>query len=131
MNIQETLLNRALIMLLQEMLIINGLTHNPNMCFVSWLFQDVILGVVLCCIVSITRKSIPVKSAHERHLVTFYYKQFICSDHCVLGCNTIQFFSFLWKMLPLFSVLKICSFYLICPFHFLQQHISCCLSSCN
>ena len=107
---QSTLLNKTFLLLLQEMLIISGLTHNLTVCFVSWLFHGVILRLVVCCIVSITQNSVSARWVHKRHLITFYSTKFLCSDHCVLDCNTVQFYRFLRNMLPLFSGLKILPF---------------------
>jgi len=107
---KSTLHNKKLIFLLQEMLIIIGLTRNHTVCFVSWLFDGVIRRVVLCCVVSITQKSFSLRWVYEHHLMTFYSTQFLCSNQCLLDCTTVQFYRFLRKMLPLFSGLKILSF---------------------
>jgi hypothetical protein len=120
---KSTLLHNKLIFLLQEMLVINGLTHNHTVCFVSWLFDDVFLRVVLTCVVSITQKPVSVRWVHEHLLVTFYSTQFLCSDQCLVDCATVQFYRCLRSMLPLFSGLEILSFSYV-PF------ISCCNLFC-
>jgi len=99
------------------MLIIIGLAHNRTVCFVSWLFDGVILRVVLCCVVSITQKSFSLRWVYEHHWMTFYSTQFLCSNQCLLDCTTVQFYRFMRNMLPLFSALKILSFSSV-PFTF-------------
>jgi hypothetical protein len=58
--LKNILFNKALVFLLQEMTMLNGLTHNLTVCFESWLFVSIILGLLLCCIVSIIQKTLPV-----------------------------------------------------------------------
>lgn len=101
---KSTSLNKKLIFFLQEMLIIIGLTHNHTVCFVSWLFDGVILRVVLCCIVSITQKSFSLRWVYEHHLMTFYSTHFLCFKKSV--CWIALLFSFIdfWgKCCPYFQ----------------------------